>query len=178
MRHFPLLSVLALLVVGFPMVHADEPAEAAVKAMADKIAKATIDGDAETVIDSTYPTLVELLGGRKSAIDFTKKSLEQMRNEGFTFDRFEASPPKKFYTEGKNTFAVLPTKMEMSSRKETILGESYLLGISSDGGKTWKFLDGSGMKDKALRKKILPKLPEKLVLPTLPKPKLVTKEKS
>jgi len=48
---------------------------------------------------------------------------------------------------------------------------SYLLGVSEDGGKVWKFIDGSGLKNAKGREVMLPGIHEKLKLPTYQPPK-------
>ena len=55
------------------------------------------------------------------------------------------------------------------------VSKSYLLGISSDGGKTWKFADGAGLDKKESRDKTLPKLPAELQLPMI-EPPAITKD--
>jgi len=73
-------------------------------------------------------------------------------------------------------FVLVPTKLEMATPTGTFLAKSYLLGISSDGRKTWTFVDGAGMQDEETRKQVLPKMPDKLKLPELQPPEVV-KEK-
>jgi hypothetical protein len=46
-----------------------------------------------------------------------------------------------------------------------------LLGISADRGKTWTFVDGSGIgNDETMKKRLLPNLPKELELPKTGKP--------
>jgi hypothetical protein len=84
--------------------------------------------------------------------------------------------PGEFLTEGDYTFVVVPTKLDMTIPCGKAVAKSYLLGISPDGGKTWKFVDGSGMENKEFREKGLPKLPAKLKLPVKEMPE-ITKDK-
>lgn len=50
---------------------------------------------------------------------------------------------------------------------------SYLLGISPDKGKTWTFVDGSGLQNEKARKAVLPALPDSLKLPAKGKPEII-----
>jgi hypothetical protein len=59
----------------------------------------------------------------------------------------------------------------MKHPKGKFIVKSYLLGISSDNGKTWKFVDGAGLDDKITGG--LPKLPAKLKLPEKQKPEQI-----
>ena len=54
--------------------------------------------------------------------------------------------PGDFYTEGDNTFVIVPETVEIQLPKDKMEVKSYLLGISADDGKTWKFLDGAELK--------------------------------
>ena len=54
-----------------------------------------------------------------------------------------------------------------------ILAKTYLLGISPDGGKSWTFLDGTGLQSKEVREKVLPTMPAKLKLPELSPPQII-----
>jgi len=64
----------------------------------------------------------------------------------------------------------------MTMPKGRVLANSYLLGVSTDGGTTWKFADGGAVSDAAMRAKILPKLPEKLKLPEPTAPQFIKDE--
>jgi|TARA_B100000959_G_C14983853_1_gene624702 hypothetical protein len=79
----------------------------------------------------------------------------------------------KFHVEGGNTYVVIPTDNEMLFPDGKITAKGYLLGISSDRGKTWMFADEAGIKDKTIRAKVLPKLPRNLKLPKPAMPKII-----
>jgi hypothetical protein len=146
----------------------------AVKKLAQELGAATLQGDFAKVIDHTYPTLVKQLGGREKAIETTEAMVKQMKAQGFTIKGYTIGEPGEFLTEGNNTFVVIPTKLEMVFARGKIIGKSYLLGISPDQGKTWKFADGAGIiKDKDLFSKLLPKLPTNLKLPEQEKPEII-----
>lgn len=48
--------------------------------------------------------------------------------------------------------------------------KSFLLGISTDKGKTWTFVDGNGIGDEKVKRKLLPNLPAEFKLPKKEKP--------
>lgn len=174
MRSHFLVAILFLF--QLPATHAEEPDKAEVKRLAEKIAKATRENDAETIVDYTYPGLVEFAGGRKAMIEITRQSLKLVKDDGAAIEKFEVEEPDEFYVEGKNTFAIARTELAMTVQGKTIGGKSFLLAISPDAGKTWTFLDGNGFQDKKLMNKILPKLPEKLVLPDPPEFKVIEEQ--
>jgi len=152
----------------------ETPRSGAVKKLAQELGASTLKGDFGKVIDHTYPTLVKEIGGREKAIQATEALMKQMNAKGITIKAYTVGDPGEFLTEGGNTFVVIPTSMEMAFPGGKVKAKSYLLGISSDEGKTWKFADGAGiMKHKDALEKLLPKLPVKLKLPEQDKPEII-----
>ena len=144
-----------------------------VKKLAQEIGVATLKGDWAKVIDRTYPPVVAFMGGRKKAIKATEEGMDAIKAQGIKFKKFKIGEPGEFQFEDGNTFVVIPTDNEMTFPGGKIIGKGYLLGISSDGGKTWTFADGTGIANKNTREKVLPKLPANLKLPKLEMPQIV-----
>jgi hypothetical protein len=163
------ITVIILALCGIVARAQDNTPPALVKQKAQEVGQAIIKGDYAKIADLTYPKVVEAMGGREKMIAFTEAAMKQIKDQGFTVRAFTISEPTPFLTEGPNTFTVLPTAIEMTNTKGKIVGKSYLLGISPDGGKSWKFADGSGLESEEMRK-LLPKLPAKLTLPAKQKP--------
>jgi len=165
--------VVAAAVVAAGAAPAAEPSKAEVKKLAIAMGDAMKTNDVGTILDHTYPALVEQMGGRKKALKTLKSMLKVMKARGIEFKKYELGDPEEFVTEGDNTFIVVSSVLEMASPMGTIRGRSFLLGISGDGGKTWKFADGAGVNRNGEADKVLPKLPAKLKLPPDSKPELV-----
>ena len=156
------------------VVQADEPASAEkVKKLAQQIGDATLRGEYAKVIDATFDGVIREMGGREKAIQLIADGMRTLKGKGITFKKYQIGKPGDFHREGDNTFVVVPTVLEMSLPGNKLIAKSYLLGISADNGKSWKFADGAGMQNKALRDKVLPKLPPKLQLPAKEQPKVV-----
>ncbi len=146
-----------------------------VKKLVEKIGRATLSGDMETVIDLTYPALIDLIGGRKKMVAVMERITEDMKANGLTFSTYDVGEPGNFQSEGGNTFTVVPTKLEITSADTRIVTDNFLLGISPNGGRSWTFIEGGGLKDKKAVEKVLPKLPVGLRLPPVNEPKLLPK---
>jgi len=87
---------------------------------------------------------------------------------------YNVAAPAPFQKEGAKLFAVVPTTLEMTIKNTgRVRSKGYLLGISEDHGKTWTFVDGSGLKTKEAREKALPELHEKLKLPDWEAPQII-----
>lgn len=147
----------------------------AVKKLADEVGQATMKGDYAKVIDMTHPGLVKALGGREKAIQTAKDAMAQVAKQGITLKSFTTGDPEEFFVEGKNTFVVVPNSVVMNFPGGKLVGKSFLLGISDDDGKTWKFAEGSGLHDTKENEKSLPKFPAKLKLPAK-EPPVITKD--
>jgi hypothetical protein len=162
-----------LFALGF-LAHAGDPEQIAhVKKLAKEMGDATLRGDFASLIDRTYPGVGPALGGRQAAIDFTENAMKKLKSKGFAFKSLDVGEPGPLLVEGSHAFVVVPTAMEMSFPGGKLLGKSYFLGVSSDGGKTWTFADGAGVADKAFRDKVLPKLPASLKLPDKMPPQVI-----
>ena len=155
----PISTFLLLLACGVAAHAEDEPKSAVVKKKAGEIVAAIKKEEYAKVVDLTYPKVVELMGGREKMLAELEAGMKQLKEKGFSFKSVEVGEPGELMTEGKNTFAVVPTTTEMAAPGGKIVLESYLLGISSDGGKAWTFVDGSGIGTAEKRELILPKLP-------------------
>jgi hypothetical protein len=62
-----------------------------------------------------------------------------------------AGQTEKPVLRGTKAYVVVPTTLEMNSPKGRAKAIGFLFGISSDGGKNWKFVDGASMKLQAVR---------------------------
>lgn len=173
--------VLAVVMAAVPLFAADPPkpeaAKKAAKKAAEEYAAAFVKGDVTAMFDHVHENAIKVAGGREKGEQFVKQTLKQGADAGIKAKSFAVDAPDDLLVEGDNTFAVLPTTAEATSPEGRQVFKSYLLGISADGGKTWKFVDGAWLLgSKKVAEAILPKLPAKLELPELKAPEIV-KEK-
>ena len=161
-----------------PPPKADAPKVDTAKAVeqAEAVKKAVLDSDAAKVADLTHPKVVEALGGKEKGIAVSKAAFDQMKAQKFEIKSYTIGQPGDPVKDDKAAYVVIPTKTEMTGPMVKIQSESYLLGMSTDGGKSWTFADGAGMAGGPAREALLPTLPKDLKLPE-PKPPTVTKEK-
>ena len=166
---------IVLLIATTVAVHAEEAAQIqAVKKAAQEIAIATVEGDFSTVIDLTVDGIVELAGGREKAIQELKTTMAKLGEIGVKIASYEVQEPQELVAEGDLIFVVVPYKIGMSTPQGKFLYKTYVIGISSDEGKTWKFADGSKLnQNDATTEKVLPKLPAKLKVPEKEAPKRI-----
>jgi len=143
-----------------------------VRRLAESMVNATMSGDYAKVVDNTYAAVVKELGGRDAAIKVAADAMQQLKDEHFEIKAYFVGTPEGLHSEHGVTFTIVPTRMEMQAPDAHIVARGYLLALSEDAGKTWKFVDGSGLADAAFRDHVLPKLPADLTLPELQKPEI------
>lgn len=168
------LAITLIAVCATSALADDKDKLARIQATADVLGKAVFKGDYSTVADHTYPKLLDFAGGRDATIAMMKSVLEDTRKAGVALTGYTVGVPGKIYSGNGKEFVVVPTELTMSAPNAKVFCKSYLLGISTDAGKTWTFLDGfSGFDDEQIRGKVLPQLPPGLELPKKVTPRVV-----
>ena len=168
--HSLVLFLLAAQTATYAMQRKPDSSISAIKQGANRVAKATIAGDWTTVADSTYGKVVEQMGGRQKMLSDMKIVMTQLKEQGMAITSFNVGTPGEPVSDGGRIFSVVPVSVELSGQKGKLHSKGYLLAISEDKGKSWKYVDGSGMANKTIKEKIFPKLPAKLKLPEIQKP--------
>jgi hypothetical protein len=116
------------------------------------------------MVDMTYPKVVEAAGGRERMLASFTKEMKEMEAEGVTVLSSTAGAPTQIIHISGSVYAVLPTTLKVKARDGIFQTEGSMIGISSDGGKNWTFIDAGGKDQKELRR-ILPDAVDKLNLP-------------
>ena len=172
-RHFPrmdveeaVICVAAELPPAIVRPHAVVPSPIAeLCAQARAVVEAARRGDAANLIDSSLPCVVAALGGRDSAIRQTAGAFAQLKLHGFAVVSSGVERPAEPIRSRRVTYCVVPTWVMMTSPHGLIRATSFLLGVTSDGGRSWRFADGAGLLNARFRSKVFPKLPDGLRLP-------------
>ena len=172
-----ILMALVLVDQGFAQT-IDKTETQQVKQLAKQMAQATKSGDYKKIIGLTYDKVVENLGGQEKALETVQQQMEGLKQQGVKITQFQVRDPKPMVNSTDHQFVLLPTQTTMEIGNVTVQMDSYLLGISADQGKTWKFVDGAGLASEDQQKKILPPLPEKFQLPAPKQPKIQRDNKS
>jgi hypothetical protein len=163
-----ILSAVVICLICGGLQAAEPQKKQLAKKAADAVIEATRKGDVDGIINSTYEPVIAEAGGREQMIEAIRETFRVAKVVELT-----AGEPGEFHVGGKQTYVVVPTSGIVQVGKLKASLKSYLLGISSDDGTTWKFVDGMGITEEEERKKFLPNLPESLKLPVLEEPKIV-----
>ncbi|MCA1621851.1 MAG: hypothetical protein LC795_21775 [Acidobacteria bacterium] len=145
-----------------------EEASKQLRAQAEESSRAFMEGNYERLADFTHPKVVELMGGREKMAEFVRKSMAGVKSQGFeTLSYAPAAEPTQVLREGGQFYAILPAKLRMRTPDGVIfVSESFMIAVSADDGKNWKFVSGATA-DAAKLKLLMPEVADKLKLPTV-----------
>jgi hypothetical protein len=132
-------------------------------AQAGELETALSNKDYAKVIDLTYPKVVEVGGGREKLLAAMSSEMKSMEAEGVSLLSSTASPPNQFVSDASGIYAVVPITTKIKAQGGIFQTEGSLVGVSTDAGQNWTFVDATG-KDQTELKKVLPML-DKLNLP-------------
>lgn len=133
------------------------------KTQAEVIGEATLQGDFAKVVEFTHPRLIETFGNKEKLLASIKSEFEQIKKEGFAFESYKIENASEIKTVEKDLFAILPMILTIKipdGRKAR--QESALIGISSDNGANWKFINSVNQETFKL---LFPKAAEVITLP-------------
>lgn len=151
-----------------PIDEEDDDGYAAVKkkvrADVEQMNAAVQSGELTKLIDLTHPKAVELVGGRKTMIAVIEKSTEDMKQRGLEILSNTTGSPSDPITVDGEMYIVVPHKMEMKAPGGKLHVNAFVIGVSNDEGKSWKYVNGD-LAHKMI-KQVLPNLPEELKLPS------------
>jgi hypothetical protein len=142
---------------------------ASIKEQARKMARAFIDEDFETLLDATYPKIFELSGGRAQALASLKAGVAEGRAQGARVVSYEPGEPHAIKRVGAKLLSVVPVEMKVDFPERTFAQKSFLLAVSTDGGKVWKFIDGTQL-NKDILQALVPGAARVVTLPKAEKP--------
>ena len=136
---------------------------------------AFVRGDHAAFVNALYPGVVEAVGGREKMVAQLRSSIDDMRKNGMTLKSSTVDPPSRMVKVGRDGVqAILPTALIMGTPRGDMRTRSYLLGLSADGGKTWKFID-TGKLGREQLMKVVPELSPEIDVPVRPAPELLAK---
>jgi len=141
------------------------------RAKADECQTALIKGDYEKFVTFCPPKVVELSGGKKKMIELLTNGTKEMTSQGISFESTKMLAPFDPITVEKEIYIAVPFTLEIKVPDGRLSTKGVLIGISSDGGKTWAFTDAAPGYEKL--KKVFPNLPDKLPFPKKEPPVLI-----
>ena len=143
------------------------------KRQAQELSDAVVKADYARAADLTYPKLIRLMGGRAQFIAQFEKSMKEMQSDRFRLSEIVVDEPRDVVKVGREYYGIVPSKMSMKVKEGTLGGEAFLIGISTDGGQNWSFVDSAAASDKTLLGQMFgPAVARKLRIPEPKRPVL------
>jgi len=116
----------------------------ALVAQAQEVNDAFRRRDFARMVDMTYPKVVEAAGGRDKMIAALAKGLKEMETEGVAVLASTAAAPTQIVHVSGWIYAVVPTSLKVKAKDGVFQTESSMIGLSSDNGANWTFIDAGG----------------------------------
>ena len=139
------------------------------KKSAEKMGSLFLEKKYEDYVGYIHPTLIKMSGGKEKMIEGTKKSIADLETQGFTINKIGIKDPSEIIKTTTEYQSVVPQELELKTNGGRVVSLSYLIGVSSDKGKTWHFIDAGGKTLEQLRQRFAT-LSDKLVIPEKTKP--------
>jgi hypothetical protein len=151
-----------------------------IRTIAAENSAALTSGNYARLVDLTYPKLVEMMGGRDKMIEMLRSGAEDMKAHGSAILGAEIAEPREIVTANDKQFAIVPMTVRVQVPEGTLRSNGFLIAVSDDRGKTWKFIDGAGLhktsrNERETLAQILPDFPAQLSLPAWEPPVLEPK---
>ena len=124
------------------------------------------ENDFEAFANLTHEKIIEDGGGREQLIALTQQAKEILAIQTEGYDS-QVHPPQQIIESGQESYAIVPQTVSIELKsKQQLDRRSYLFGISSDNGRSWKFVDGSAGAQKI--RELFPGFPANQRLPDEP----------
>jgi hypothetical protein len=165
----PLLSIACFCLLLLSAAGQDSAASVQLTTQARIMADALISSDYATLADYTYPKVVQMMGGKQKMVKLMDSLFLAYKTEGIAFTEINFEPPSSLLNNTTNLQATIIQHLIMQLPQGRFMQTSTLLGISTDKGLHWKFLD-TVHKDAAAIKKVFPGLNPAIKIPPTAQP--------
>lgn len=130
------------------------------EAQAKEISDAFVRKDFQRFTRLTHPKLVRIAGGKAKFIKALAEEMKQQEAQGLRILSSTPTDVIQFLVLSGSLYAVMPTTLRMNMRGDLFESYGCMIGISSDNGGHWTFIDPGPRGLKA----ILPSVADKLSL--------------
>jgi hypothetical protein len=139
---------------------------AAVQRDVEGIVRAIYRGDVDTVMHSTHPNVIRLMGGP----DVARKSLDaicaQVAKSGMTLESFSFPEAPRFFAAGGTRYVYVPTRSVVSMNGKRFESLNFQLGVLDPGASHWTYLEGSRLNPQNIQR-LLPGFPDDQPFPPI-----------
>ncbi len=138
--------------------------KANIKTSAESMGQMLLKKDFKGFVKYTHPKVIEMMGGELGMIQVLESSSTEMETSGSKFLNVTYGEPSATITSGNELQCTVPQTTEIQVEEGIMVSKSTLIAVSTDNGKSWRFMDTSGQDIQTLKQSI-PNLSEQLVIP-------------
>lgn len=135
-------------------------------------ANALISHDITHILQYTHPVVIQMSGGKQGFISAFDDAVREMKNHGLEFAFVDVEEPTLIKYIKDNTYAVLPQTITMTAPGGMLISTGYLLAVSSNDGKDWRFADMAPLTNENIGS-VFPDLINNIVVPEQMEPTFI-----
>jgi len=119
-------------------------------------AEATVKSDFETTLKYTPKAIVDLMGGKESALNMIEKSFQSMASQNISIESVEILDVSDVVKEQDQFRCLVKGENRIKAPTQYAISTSYLLGIYDENNNHWTFIEADKIKNKAVMEQIFP----------------------
>ncbi len=158
------ISLILLSSISCTQTRREEIKVEEIKARAEESLNAFSNGDYQKLVDSSYPKLVDLMGGKAKMASAVERQMKEMKGQGIEIVSTTVDVPKEVVPVDSQLFAIVPYTLKLKSPEGVLKQQSYLLAISDKDSIKWTFIDITQI-DESKLKMVVPSAVGKLTFP-------------
>lgn len=136
---------------------------------ANQMASLFKSGDYKGFLRYLHPSMISGAGGEAKMIELLNNQNAQLKSRGIKISSIIFNLPTEVVRSKNELQCTMSQQTELKPERGRVITYTTLIAISTDNGKTWKFIDTAKM-DIATVRKLLPNLSSKIILPPKQKP--------
>jgi hypothetical protein len=127
--------------------------------------KATLEMDFETVLNHTFPKVIDIMGGKEAALTLLNSTFKSMKTQGFVFEKADILSASEIVKEQGQYRCIIEGYNQMKMESQRIKSKSYLLGVYNEAESYWWFMEAKQLKNKEMLDQVLPNFKTQLDIP-------------
>jgi len=155
--------ILVTLLISFSVSSQNNKFSLKIKTEVEEMINAIKNQNYKVILQYTYPTLVEMIGNEKEALDKITEGMKSLKSRGFEIEKIEIGEPGEIFIAGNEFHCLVPEKIFLNSKDGHFLKNGNLLAVSKDKGQSWYYIDCNIGKKRLLI--ILPEYNSSLIIP-------------
>lgn len=117
-----------------------------IRASFEDAMEAAVVGDPETIVNGTYPGLVEKVGGRDAMRSMVVRNLKDLEGRGMAVLKTEIVSISEPLQAGDELHSIVRARRTVKAPGGRQIQDTFMIAVSGDAGESWTFVDGPQLK--------------------------------